>query len=60
MPEFKLFVNEYGKEIRTYSDSDKQRFLTKDKEIINEHITNHAHQTSSEVKNITFQIATIN
>jgi len=59
MAEFKLFINEYGKEVRTYSDNDKQRFLEKAKDLIIEHITKSSHQSATEVKNVTFQIATI-
>ncbi len=60
MSDLKLTINEYGKEVRAYSDNDKQRFLEKARQLIDEHLTKHSHQTSSEVKNITFQVFTIN
>jgi hypothetical protein len=59
MSELKLMILEYGKEVRTYTDNDKKRFIEKSLQIINEHITNHSHQTSNEVKNISIQIFTI-
>lgn len=46
------------KEVRTYSDNDKQRFIEKSKEIISEHISKYSHQTQGEIKNVTIHLAT--
>lgn len=58
MTQLKLTISEYGKEVRTYSDNDKQRFLEKSKEIINEHLSKYANQSTNEVKNISIHLAT--
>lgn len=60
MSDLKLTISEYGKEVRAYSDNDKKRFLEKVRQMIDDHLVNHSHQTGTEVKNITFQIFTIN
>ena len=58
MAELKLTISEYGKEVRTYSDNNKERFIEQARRIIDEHITKHCHQSSTEIKNTQFHIAT--
>lgn len=58
MDKFKLTISEYGKEVRSYSDDKKDRFLDIAAELIVKHLKYNAYQATDEVKNITFHIAT--
>ncbi len=56
--DFVLEISEYGNLVRKYEDKDKDRFLEKTKQIINEHIDKFSRQNVSEVKNIKIHIYT--
>lgn len=55
---FTLSIQEYGKEVRKYSDTDKARFLKQAKEVIINHLETCVNQGRDEVKNTAFHIFT--
>lgn len=56
---FKLEIQEYGKTVRTYSDSDRAKFLAEVARMMDDHLKNRSAQSGNEVKNITFHVFTV-
>ena len=51
-------IQEYGKIVRQYSDTDKSRFDEIALSIVSEHLKKYSRQKEDEVKNITINIYT--
>ena len=58
MKKFDLVISEFGQEVISYSDSDKDRFLDKCKKLIDEHLSKYSCYDSKNVKNIQIHIST--
>lgn len=51
-----LTISEYGKEVRKYNDTNRERFNACAKQIINEHLDKYSSDSNRALKNITIQI----
>lgn len=58
MSKFKLTIQEYGKEVITCSDSDRDRFIRESIKKVTDHLQLYSKQERDDIKNIQIHLAT--